>query len=272
VNGTRLTRSRYATTDTVDDAIARMQTMNSPWLVYLAFNSPHPPFHVPPASLRSADVSSSSSKADMHDAAVEAIDHEFGRLLAGIPKSERGRTTVILMGDNGTDGAAIRPPFKKSRRKKTLYEGGVKVPLLISGPHIRDPGSSRSQLVHVADIFPTLAELSHVSVEHEIDGVSLVRLFSDPDAIVRDHVYAERFKPHGPPPYSTDERMVRDSNWKLIRRQNSPDEFFSMQPGALDEGENLLPLGLNSIERAAYRSLEVELEKTVKRIGGYREK
>lgn len=261
VNGALAVQSVYATTDTVDDAVARIKAMKPPWFLYVAFNAPHYPYHVPPAELRTGQIDDASPVPDRYDAMVEAADRELGRLLDGIPADQRARTTILLLGDNGTPAEAIRPPFRPRRAKQTLYEGGVHVPLIVSGPDVRDPGGRRSQLVHVVDVFPTIADLACVEVRHEIDGQSFLPALRDPGARTRSTVYAERFKPNGPPPYPIDERMIRDERWKLIRRRGQGDELFAMKPGALDEGANLLGPALEPAAEAAHRELSAELER-----------
>lgn len=256
----------YATSDTIDDAVQRLQSMQPPWFLYVSLNAPHAPFHVPPAELRSSEVDGSSSPPDLYDAAVEAIDHEFGRLLDALPADLRRSTTIVLLGDNGTDGNAVRPPQLGTRAKKSLYEGGVHVPLLISSPKVTDPGGRREQLVHVVDFFPTFAELAGARFEHEVDGQSLLPILADPAAPGRSYVLAERFRPHGPPPYSMDEVMLRNQRWKLIRRQGAADEFFEFESAIQEEGRNLLRAPLSAEGRRAYEELDAELNRLLAEI------
>ena len=88
----------YATTDTIDDAVARVEAMREPWLLWVAFTAAHAPHDEPPASLHSS--SSLETPADRYDAVVEALDREIGRLLDGLGPERLARTTVILVGDN----------------------------------------------------------------------------------------------------------------------------------------------------------------------------
>ena len=70
------------------------------------------------------------------------LDQEIGRLLEGIGEEELENTIIVLIGDNGTTGEANDPPFHPERGKFTLYEGGLRVPLIFAGPGIsvRDTG------------------------------------------------------------------------------------------------------------------------------------
>src|SRR5205085_10475603 len=128
VNTTNYTN--YATTDTVNDAIAWIQAQtNKPWFAWVAFNAPHTPFHKPPANLcphyqglSGTQQSINSTPRPYFEAMVEAMDLEMGRLLAAV---DRTNTHVIFLGDNGTPGQIIQPPYLSSRGKDTLYEGEI---------------------------------------------------------------------------------------------------------------------------------------------------
>ena len=259
---------RYATSDTVNDAIVRMNAMRPPWFLYVSFNAAHNPFHHAPAWLRTS-ADDKEGRMRRYESMIEAIDHEFGRLLAGIPKNQARQTTVFLLSDNGAPETRIRLPFNKDRGKSTVYEGGIHVPLIVKGPAVAAPEIERNQLVHVVDLFPTIAELAGVRIGHEIDGVSFAPALRDPKVEGRSVVYSDRFAPNGPPPYAKDVRMIRDRHWKLIRRSPLPDvpdgleaeEFFAMRPDQIDEGPNLLLGPLTPDAEAGYQSLAAALDR-----------
>jgi arylsulfatase A-like enzyme len=264
-NGTLRWSQTYATTDTVDDALARMQSMTSPWLLWVALNAVHTPFHEPPEHLhsRSAPV----TQRDRHDASVEAMDTEVGRLLAGMDSATRSATTLIFLGDNGSQSSVSD---SGGETKGSLSEAGVRVPLLISGPTVARSGEVDA-LVHVTDLFPTIAELAGVGAERivnsagkpvQLDGMSLVPYLQDLDhPPVREIVYVDRFAPNGAGPRSRDERMIRDERYKLIERVDGESLFFDLSDGGPDGrrvGESA-----TAEEREARRVLEDRLAKKV---------
>jgi arylsulfatase A-like enzyme len=163
----------------------------------------------------------------------------------------------------------IRSPFKKNRAKRTVYEGGINVPLIVKGPSISAPDQDRHQLVHVVDLFPTIAELAGVEFSHKIDGVSFMPALREATSKGRSVVYADWFKPNGPPPYNVEERSVRSQHWKLIRRFSikkdktdfEAEEFFAMTSGAIDEGFNLLDKPLRPEAKAGYQFLVAEFDR-----------
>lgn len=264
VNGEVVPRARYVTTDETDDAIARIGEMREPWFLYAAFHAPHAPFHAPPPELLDADRPAPASTRAMYRAAVEALDREIGRLLASLPDDVRARTVVVFVGDNGTPKEAIAPPLDRRRGKNTLYEGGVRVPLVVAGP-IATPGASSDALVHVVDLLPTMAELAGAPVPAEVDGTSLVPWLREPSrASPRDFLYTERFAPNGSGPYELDVRAVRDAGFKLVRGKDGSEQLFDLHATrwALDEGPDLLAEGEPSPEAAAALArLRIEMDR-----------
>jgi arylsulfatase B len=244
--------STYATTGQVDDALEVLASMPSPSLLVLSLNAAHVPLHVPPAELVSTPVDETSPDWALQRAAAEAADHELGRLLGAMDPERRERTTFVVVGDNGTDRDFIRPPFSTARHKGTLFDGGVRVPLVVSGP-LATPGRTEA-LVHVVDVLPTLAELSGAPLpEGPLDGASFAATLADPgSAGPREYVYSELFAPNGPGPWTQDESMVRDRHHKLVRDAiTGTESLYRYVPGALDEGPDLLVAGATAADLAA---------------------
>jgi hypothetical protein len=183
---------------------------------------------------------------------------------------------VFVLGDNGTPAAALEGESKNpGRAKSTVYDGGVRIPFIVSGAGVAARGRI-AHFAHVVDVFPTLATIAGVdestlgsaldpSVPLELDGVSLLPLLTDPDAdAVRKTLYTEEFRPGGAGPFTTDTRALRTATHKLIRNEACGfDEFFEYQPGASDEGPDLLTKApLTPEQEAAYALLSAEIDAT----------
>ena len=158
------TSTVYATTDTVDETlkvIAQAKREKKRYFAWTAFNAPHDPFHPPPAELhpRTPLPPTGATNRAIFEAMVEAMDTEIGRLLENVTLAD---TTVIFIGDNGTTGAVIAPPYPRDKAKATMYEGGVRVPLLIAGAGVASPNRQVSALVSAVDLFPTILELAGI--------------------------------------------------------------------------------------------------------------
>jgi arylsulfatase A-like enzyme len=277
--GVRTTETTYATTDQVDDALDRIAAMPEPWLLQVSFSAAHSPYHAPPADLHSdPTLTDASAPEDLHKAMMESIDTELGRLLDGIDPAVLDRTTVWFLGDNGTPLEVMDAAHQATGRgKATLFDGGVRVPYIVSGPLVGVPGSTSDTLVSVVDVLPTLAAIAGVdtailrgSLDPEtpavLDGVSILPTIADPLVPAdREFLYAEMFSPGGSGPFLQDDRAIRDDQYKLVvDALCGGEEFFEYVAGAEDEGPDLIAAGpLTPEQQAGLDHLRTELDAMV---------
>jgi arylsulfatase A-like enzyme len=268
VNGVQTTETTYATQYTVDAAVQWVATAAEPWFCYVPLHTPHAPFHVPPAGTYSEDLTGLNPTVDVrqhYKAMVESMDAALGDLLAGLG-DDLDRTTVIFVGDNGTPKEAAAGPFPGPLSKGTVYEGGVRVPLVVTGPLVREPGREVTALVNVVDLFPTLLQIADVdagplaAAGTKFDGVSLLPYLVDPAAPAqRSWIYTERFRANGAAPATMTwaVRAIRDTRYKLVE-QLTGDELYDL---ALDpfEQNDLLSSSLTPAASAAYAALSSEI-------------
>ena len=270
VNGTTSTSTNYATTQFVDDTLAWIQTTSEPWVCYLAMTAPHSPFHEPPASLHNRNLvgeDPGTNPVPFYKAMIEAMDTEIGRLLNTMDPGVRSRTNVIFMGDNGTPGEVTQTPFIASRAKATIYEGGINVPLIVSGPAVQSPGREEAALVSAVDLFATVAELCGID-DHvpfiKTDSVSFVPHLQNAGLpSVRPYVYSEYF-PFPPGVLFT----MRDANYKLIRNLAVNDQLYELAVDPFEQN-NLLLGTLTAPEQAAYNAMLAELAIIRDQTGGF---
>jgi arylsulfatase A-like enzyme len=276
VQGRSERSTRYVTTDTADSARSWIESSAEPWLAYVAFHAPHSPYHGPPQTLHSVDLSRAHPRRNPRPyvkAMVEAMDGEIGRLLEGIEPEVLERTAIFFLSDNGS--------ALGGRAKSTLYERGVRVPFIVSGPVVTDPGRESLALVSTADLFATVSELAGVDLGRlrspgPRDSVSLLLYLRDPAAPSRRQtVFAEKFFPNRWPPEVWD-YAVRNDRYKLIRVEGEkppipdlrpypflrrPEELYDLEMDPL-ERDDLLARGELSLEaRSAYEELDAELER-----------
>jgi arylsulfatase B len=256
--------STYATTQTVDDALAVIGEMKPPWFLWLAFQTAHDPYDAPPDDLHGYGDLSGAPVAVRYRAMVEALDRELGRLLSSMEPETRRNTLVIFIGDNGSDPEALTGGLEGLHAKPTLFELGVHVPLIVSGEHVAQPGRVFDGLVHTNDIFASVLEIGDVLATQspsELDSISFVPALLDPlVSSAREVVYSETYAPNGPGPYQHRARMLRDERFKLIEHANGSASFFDLR-GQSVEGP---PLDVDQLEpnaRAAYDSLRRRLNR-----------
>lgn len=255
----------YATDDVSAEAIAKLAEFgDDPFFLWVAFNAPHAPFHVPTGPLTTV-VDAGSNSRTKYVAALEAMDREIGDILDSMDPTVLADTTIIFIGDNGTPSGVTRSPFDSTHAKGTVYEGGSNVPLIVVSPHI-DPaheGAESLAFVSSVDLFATVAEIAEVTSSAE-DSLSLLPYLKDPTLDtnpLRRVAYAELFAPNGVGVvYSNHERAVSDGQYKLIWRNGVIEEFFDLTTNPFED-VNLLPYdAMSGEEQAAYDLLAQRLE------------
>lgn len=243
-------RDRYATTDTADDTLAALQTLARPFFLYVAFHAAHTPYHRPPAHLTTYELPERIEGHEplFHRAMVEALDHELGRILAELPPD----VVVIVVGDNGTQSLATDGPFDPERAKGSVHQHGVRVPLVIAGPGVREGWCEAP--VHTTDLFATVVELLGGAAAPPRDSVSLVPYLTDPGREpLREVVVTQRH-----PRAQDTQEAARDGRHKLIRI-GEQEEFYDLLEDPW-ERVNLLEGDLAPDPARSYQRLRAALE------------
>jgi arylsulfatase A-like enzyme len=214
INGTAASGTTYATTATTNEAsdfIRQHQATrpDDPWFVYLPYNAAHSPYHVPPASLLQPGTPTNDNRARFK-AAMQAMDAEISRLFDEIDL-DLSETLVIFMGDNGTP-ADVKPPGTIVRSSKTsVYEGGIKVPMVVAGAGVTRTGREGA-LVVSTDLYATIAAATGIPVSHVYDSFSIVPLLTTAGATTgRTHAFSEVCSGT-----LTRRYAIRDARYKLL--------------------------------------------------------
>lgn len=239
VNGTVSTSTNYVTSELTDQAIDWVNTQNRPWFLWLSYNAPHSPFHLPPTNLHSRSLSGTAADISANPrpyylASIEALDTEFGRFWNTLSVAEQANTIVIYLGDNGTPRQVKDNSVAQNGNKSTLYQGGVNVPMFISGPAVTRGGQREDALVTHTDFFPTIAELTGANLPAYQNGRSFVDLLSSPNMAAREDAYTT----------NSDGWTVRDGTYKLINNNDGTQELYDLKADPA-ERTNLLESSVN---------------------------
>ena len=253
----------YAPSVMTDRAVEWIDAQGSrPWFAWLAFHSAHTPLHAPPAHLTHSPLTDNSPPQELHKGMVEALDTEIGRLLTSIRPDVLARTWIVFVSDNGdpptaAKGAATWPP--SSKVKPGGWEGNVRMPLIVKGPGVADPGRVSDELVHLVDLFGTVCDLAGTTTpDSAVDSVSLMPVLSDPAASTsRQACYAERFHPNGFGPRKLDQWYITDGRWKLML--HGPRRLYDLSTDPR-ETHNLFAGSLTPEEQKALETLEAQRE------------
>ncbi len=253
----------YLTTQETNDAIhviERAKAERRPYLMWLAYNAPHIPYHKPPKDLHTYDSLPPTGASDRsyYEAMLQAEDTEIGRLLKSVNLSN---TTVIVLGDNGTPASATAPPYNPKHGKSSIYQGAIDVPLLIAGAGVENPGRAEEGLAGGVDIYATALDLAGIDIDkvlpngYKIDGVSLVPYLKSASARpVRKYSYSDGFQQNWE---DHPERSVRNQRYKLLKRGNR-EQFFDLQNDPMEANNKLLG-HLSPQETEALKDLRNEL-------------
>ncbi|MBP7143351.1 MAG: sulfatase, partial [Opitutaceae bacterium] len=222
---------------------------DKPFFLELAHNSIHAPVMAPKAMVEKYEKRAGSDRPENRPiigAMMEILDTSIGQVLARLDQlGLRENTVVIFYSDNGgllKDGA--QTPYRGG--KAQLYEGGIRVPLIIRWPGIVTAGRLSHMPVTTVDFFPTLLELTGKPAGSDavLDGISLVSHLRGGPPPERDGIYWHYPHYHangigGPG------GAVRAGDWKYIEYYETtltgkghPLELFNLRsdPG---ETENL---------------------------------
>ena len=256
VNGVTQPVSNYSVTENVDDSIAWISEQDGPWLNWLAFMSPHSPFHKPPSDLHSYDdlvddnAAARENPIPYYQAMIEAMDTELGRLLAYLKQiGEYDNTTIIFLGDNGTPEQVVAQPYDPEKAKGSLYQGGVNVPLVIGGAGVANKGRTTNALANAVDIFSTTLaqfgiEAADLPANVVIDSKSLVPVMQG-NAGTREFVYSEIKGLSSTP----DGQAISNGRYKLISYAELDEELYNLRSDPL-ETNNLIASGLSSEDQS----------------------
>lgn len=208
-------------------------------LVWLGFQSAHPPWtELPPAGLYTP-VGGPQSPAKQEQYSLQAGDTLLGQLMAYYAQAlptDAALTTWIVMGDNGTPGQAIEPPWPASHEKGTVYQGGVHVPLIAWGYGVT-PGVTDA-LVDPTDVWATVLDLFGVPrpLRPRSDSISFAPVLAG-GAGQRAAAYVRYHLPNGLGPYTALDEAATDGHWKLIQRLGGLHELYDLDVDPFELGD-----------------------------------
>jgi len=204
------------------------QNKDRPFFVTLSHHAVHIPVEANAATTaeyRNKPKPPEGVNHPVYAAMVEDLDTSVGRVLAKLDELGLADNTVIVFtSDNGGlrkiytgVGELVSTNAPLRDEKGTLYEGGIRVPLIVRWPGVVRPESVCDEPATTADLLPTFCDVASAPLpEQPIDGVSLVPLLEDADATLdREAIYFHYPHYH----HSRPAGAIRAGDFKLI-------EFF----------------------------------------------
>jgi arylsulfatase A-like enzyme len=252
INGQNTNSTEYHTTKITNlaiDWLAQQNQADTPWFMWLAYVAPHSPFHLPPENLHQrdhltgTDADINANKREYYLAAIEAMDSEIGRLLESLPEDELANTLIIYIGDNGTPAAVIDASvYEKTHSKGSLYEGGIRIPMVVAGKGVSRNNVHESALVNTTDFYATISQFTGNTISKMNDSYSFLSLLSQENTGLRNYNYAE-FESSDVTGWT-----VRDPEHKLIEFSDGSQELYVLSNSTNDEQANLVAENDNLLE------------------------
>ena len=175
-NGRAVDTDDYLTDELTDQAVAFVRRPHDgPFFLYLSYNAPHAPLQATARYLaRFAHIE--NEKRRTYAAMIGAVDDGIGRLLDALDaRGIAGNTLVFFLSDNGGTGFVSRNTPLRGR-KRTLFEGGLRVPFAMRWPAVVPAGLVYRRPVIALDILATIAGRTGapLSPDRPLDGVDLI--------------------------------------------------------------------------------------------------
>jgi len=204
------------------------QNQNGPFFLYWAINMPHYPLQ---GTAKWREVyKEMAAPRRMYAEFVSTVDENIGQVLSKVDELDlRDKTLIIFQSDHGHSveertfsGGGSAGPFRGA--KGSFFEGGIRVPSIVSMPGTIPEGQVRNQMVTGCDWLPTIAEICRVPLPNvELDGKSLMDVIASTDVSTPHQQFYWQLS-QGP----RARWAVREGNWKLLGKPLDPTDEASL--------------------------------------------
>ena len=230
------------TTDLITQRSVRFIEQNArrPFFMDVAYNAPHWPYQRPDLPSVARDSArhlrpwddSTSTRAD-YAAMVERVDVGVGRILATLDRlGLRENTIVIFTNDNGGEWLSRNTPL--FHQKFTVWEGGIRVPMIVRWPGVIRAGTVSQQVGITMDLTRSIlaAVRAPVPANLTLDGVDLLAILAGRAPEVERTLYWRILNP------PRRQSAIRSGDWKMVFDSGIP-MLFNLK-NDVGERENLV--------------------------------
>ena len=241
-------KGEYLTDREADHATAFIEKHHDkPFFLYVAHYAVHSPIQAKKEIIAKYKArKTTNQKNPVYAAMVESVDQAVGRIMAVLDKHKLTDDTMfIFTSDNGgavhfpaTDNAPLR------KGKGYAYEGGIREPFIIRWPGKVKAGAVCDTPVCSIDLLPTIAAATGAKMpDKTIDGLDLTPLLKQTGDLKRKTLYwhfphywwGTRIKPYS---------IIRDGDWKLIRRYESGKrELYNLKDDLSEKTDQAAAMG-----------------------------
>lgn len=205
-NGESIVEERYLTSAITDEAISFIEKSEQPYFALLSYNAPHTPLQATAEAYAKCSAIGDPVKRT-YAAMISTLDDEIGKLLDYLKNTNRfDNTLIFFISDNGgADYTLATDNGEYKGGKITDFEGGIKVPMVMSWPAKVRYGVRFTPMVSSLDIYQTI--LNSAGMEEppvDLDGVNLLPSIQA-DQLVHDYLFFRKGYNHS----------IRSADYKL---------------------------------------------------------
>jgi N-acetylgalactosamine-6-sulfatase len=175
-----------------------------PFFLYVPFTAPHTPIQDP-----DGDGTRRQGDRPIYAKMVERMDARIGDILGQLRAMKADENTLVLfLSDNGADSNGRNAPYRG--HKGSVWEGGIRIPLLMRWLGVLAEGGTAGQLTLTMDLTPTLLAAAGASSNRKFDGLNLLPVIKGEKPAFSRRVFWR---------YKRLERRLkaaRDGDWKLV--------------------------------------------------------
>lgn len=232
----------FLTEDLTKEAMKAMDTaqiLNKPFFLYMAHYAVHLPYNADERFIQKYLDEGYTEQEAAYCALVEGMDESLGELMYYLTKHHLTKNTIVIfMSDNGgfshppREGKSNTQNYPLRGGKGSLYEGGIREPMMVRWPDVTQPKSVCSQYVDIQDFYPTILDMTgitHYKTVQEIDGESIVPYLKDP--LLRNN---KRALIWNFPNDWTGGRFGEDNSWMTAIRQGDRKLIYFEKYGRLE--------------------------------------
>ncbi len=251
-------RDTFLTEALTLEAIKAMETPvqnKQPFFLNMAHYAVHLPFDKDQRYFKKYVDAGLSETEAKYASLIEGMDKSLGDIMNWLQKKKADKNTIIIfMSDNGGFSLAPRTgePFTQNfplkSGKGSVYEGGIREPMIVKWPGIVKPGTVTDQYIIIEDFFPTILQMARVQnykTIQAVDGESFIPVlknknYTDTTRSMVWH-YPNKWIPQGGPGINY-KSAIRRGKWKLIYdMQTGKNELYNLQDD-IGESNNVISL------------------------------
>ena len=155
--------------------------------------------------------------------AITHDDQQIGRILDKLDEKKLSNDTlVIFLADHGISLGA-----HGISGKQTMYEEGIRLPLIVRYPKLKRSHAKNSSLTSLIDIFPTICDAAGVSIPKSVEGKSLLGLYEGKERWDRDRIFASFVSPER---HRLNIRCIRTERYKFVHHLTTDEvELYDLE-------------------------------------------